>query len=674
MVARWAIASCPGRLTESHQRSAQHDRAEPDEQRGFSSSGNPMSSARSAHPRESAGGTCGGTGTRSSRRARPGRACPSPAEGRATAGRADDPARAGRSRHDLVPMAAAAPPVWLERDYAADLVWSGGRLPIRVDVTAGLPRPSARLAVRRKDRGHGDARHAAGAAAGAIPLTEARSGARMYTDEWRRLNGVWHTSRTGRRSERNPWRRRPPEAILLLHGLTQQSHVFDAVAARLTRRHRCVALDFRGRGESEWADGTYTIPQYVEDVLALLDALATRRGARRRHLAGRARRALPGEGRAASTPLPRAQRRRTGDRPARRRADRSVHGVGSRAVPGPRRRDVVGARAVPWLAGSRPTRHRRDPVGGPAGAGRGWRFKFDPAIGHAPGRHRRRRAPRAARGGPRSRPSMRGPRRSRLRERHPLARHRGGHGGATAASPSHRGRRRRPRPHPLGAERRPRPRRLLRRCGDEASRSSGRGTDAMIECASHGASPPHAGRPRRGSARAPDAAIVRAALAHRRRRPLGGGRRAQRRRPVRGDRADRRAREAFRGSRRSGPSSGTGASCSRARSRPGTPSGPGRPLHRAARLDAARRSRRPPARFRVRTPGRRRSASSWGQGAPHRLLIPRGVAHGLANLGTAPQAILYAVNRFFTADADRTDEWRLPWDQFGAEFWSMGRG
>ena len=63
-----------------------------------------------------------------------------------------------------------------------------------------------------------------------------------------------------------------------------------------------------------------------------------------------------------------------------------------------------------------------------------------------------------------------------------------------------------------------------------------------------------------------------------------------------------------------------------------------------------------------------------GAGRCHRLLIPRGVAHGIANLGTAPQAILYAVNRFFTPESDRTDEWRLPWDHFGAEFWSMGRG
>ena len=63
-----------------------------------------------------------------------------------------------------------------------------------------------------------------------------------------------------------------------------------------------------------------------------------------------------------------------------------------------------------------------------------------------------------------------------------------------------------------------------------------------------------------------------------------------------------------------------------------------------------------------------------GAGRCHRLLIPRGVAHGVANLGTAPQTIVYAVNQFFTADHDRTDEWRLPWDHFGAEFWSMGRG
>jgi dTDP-4-dehydrorhamnose 3,5-epimerase-like enzyme len=63
-----------------------------------------------------------------------------------------------------------------------------------------------------------------------------------------------------------------------------------------------------------------------------------------------------------------------------------------------------------------------------------------------------------------------------------------------------------------------------------------------------------------------------------------------------------------------------------------------------------------------------------GAGRCHRLLIPRGVAHGVANLGAQPQAMLYAVNRFFSPDPGETDEWRLPWDRFGAQFWEMGRG
>jgi pimeloyl-ACP methyl ester carboxylesterase len=73
----------------------------------------------------------------------------------------------------------------------------------------------------------------------------------MYTDEWRRLNGVWlHYQDWSTESASRT------ETVLLLHGLTQQSHAFDAVAARLSSRHRCVALDLRGRGESDWAPGT----------------------------------------------------------------------------------------------------------------------------------------------------------------------------------------------------------------------------------------------------------------------------------------------------------------------------------------------------------------------------------------------------------------------------------
>lgn len=62
-----------------------------------------------------------------------------------------------------------------------------------------------------------------------------------------------------------------------------------------------------------------------------------------------------------------------------------------------------------------------------------------------------------------------------------------------------------------------------------------------------------------------------------------------------------------------------------------------------------------------------------GGGKCHRLWIPRGVAHGVANLGTMPQTLLYAVNQLFQPSPDENDEWRLPADHFGAEFWQMDR-
>jgi dTDP-4-dehydrorhamnose 3,5-epimerase len=69
-----------------------------------------------------------------------------------------------------------------------------------------------------------------------------------------------------------------------------------------------------------------------------------------------------------------------------------------------------------------------------------------------------------------------------------------------------------------------------------------------------------------------------------------------------------------------------------------------------------------------------RQRLSLGAGRCHRLLIPRGVAHGVANLAPQRQVMLYAVNQFFSADPERTDEWRLPWDHLGADFWEMGKG
>lgn len=65
---------------------------------------------------------------------------------------------------------------------------------------------------------------------------------------------------------------------------------------------------------------------------------------------------------------------------------------------------------------------------------------------------------------------------------------------------------------------------------------------------------------------------------------------------------------------------------------------------------------------------------SLGAGRCHRLLIPRGVAHGVANLTRRPQSLLYAVNQFFSPDPERTDEWRLPWNRFGEAIWAMDKG
>jgi len=49
------------------------------------------------------------------------------------------------------------------------------------------------------------------------------------------------------------------------------------------------------------------------------------------------------------------------------------------------------------------------------------------------------------------------------------------------------------------------------------------------------------------------------------------------------------------------------------------------------------------------------------------LLIPRGVAHGMANLSTFEGEIIYFVNQHFNPD----DELRLPWDLLGKEFWQI---
>ncbi|MBI4406916.1 MAG: dTDP-4-dehydrorhamnose 3,5-epimerase family protein [Candidatus Kerfeldbacteria bacterium] len=63
-----------------------------------------------------------------------------------------------------------------------------------------------------------------------------------------------------------------------------------------------------------------------------------------------------------------------------------------------------------------------------------------------------------------------------------------------------------------------------------------------------------------------------------------------------------------------------------------------------------------------------------GGGTAQLVLIPHGIAHGAANLWQTPSLMLYLVNSQFTADPKKSDEYRLPWDQFGADIWQQTKG
>ncbi len=66
--------------------------------------------------------------------------------------------------------------------------------------------------------------------------------------------------------------------VLALAGLTRNGSDFDHVAPHLPCR--LIRLDYRGRGQSDWADpATYTVPTEAKDALALLDHLGLNKAA-----------------------------------------------------------------------------------------------------------------------------------------------------------------------------------------------------------------------------------------------------------------------------------------------------------------------------------------------------------------------------------------------------------
>lgn len=65
---------------------------------------------------------------------------------------------------------------------------------------------------------------------------------------------------------------KPP--LVLLHGLRGHAHAWEDVAAAFCGDSHVLALDQRGRGDSDWApDGQYTTEVYVSDLVAVADAL-----------------------------------------------------------------------------------------------------------------------------------------------------------------------------------------------------------------------------------------------------------------------------------------------------------------------------------------------------------------------------------------------------------------
>lgn len=67
--------------------------------------------------------------------------------------------------------------------------------------------------------------------------------------------------------------------LLCLAGLTRDGRDFDFVAPHL-RDTRLIRLDYRGRGQSQWADpASYTIPVEARDALELLDHLGLEKAA-----------------------------------------------------------------------------------------------------------------------------------------------------------------------------------------------------------------------------------------------------------------------------------------------------------------------------------------------------------------------------------------------------------
>jgi pimeloyl-ACP methyl ester carboxylesterase len=62
--------------------------------------------------------------------------------------------------------------------------------------------------------------------------------------------------------------------VVFLHGGLLTAHTWDLVCLALRDRYRCLALDLRGHGDTDWApDGNYDLDEFVADIDAFLTEL-----------------------------------------------------------------------------------------------------------------------------------------------------------------------------------------------------------------------------------------------------------------------------------------------------------------------------------------------------------------------------------------------------------------
>jgi len=74
------------------------------------------------------------------------------------------------------------------------------------------------------------------------------------------------------------WGREDAPALVLLHGGGQCAHTWDAFCLLASPRYRCLVLDQRGSGDSEWpADAAYAIEDHAADVAAFIERMGLER-------------------------------------------------------------------------------------------------------------------------------------------------------------------------------------------------------------------------------------------------------------------------------------------------------------------------------------------------------------------------------------------------------------